>query len=111
MKYFIREEERKALGGTCYYEFQKGEFQNKFWLNDSICLHAEVFDTLLLSHLISDSIENFNYFGPTEINKEQWDSIIMNSESNEHWKSVVEELKPWVDECFTNHMCFTICGI
>ena len=46
MKYFINEEKRKASGGTCYFEFQKGKFKNKFWMKDSICLYADLFDEL-----------------------------------------------------------------
>lgn len=43
MKYFITEEKRK---GTCYFEFQKGKFKGKFWLQDSLYLHGDKFDEL-----------------------------------------------------------------
>ena len=35
MKYFVNYEEWKALGGTNYFEFQEGRFNNKFWLENS----------------------------------------------------------------------------
>ena len=112
MKYFVYEGDRKASGGTCYFEFQKGKFKNKFWLKDSICIHADLFDELSLFQLFADSIGMFDYYGPTNvIKKTQWNIIIENSKKNEQWKAVVEELTPWVDECFTEHECFTICGI
>ena len=38
-------------------------------------------------------------------------SSIEKSKENEHWKLVVEELQPWVEECFNEHKCFTVCGI
>lgn len=111
MKYFLNEAERKESGSTCYFEFQEGKFKNKFWLKNSLCLHADVFDTLMLYELFSDSIEEFCYYVPNEVNKEQWNNLIKKSKENEQWKSVIEELKPWVEQCFTKHDCFTICGI
>ncbi|MBQ8175124.1 MAG: hypothetical protein IJ009_06970 [Clostridia bacterium] len=112
MKYFVNEEERKASSSTCYFEFQKGKQRNKYWLKDSICLHAELFDELGLFHLFSYSLGTFDYYGPTNVvNEQKWNVIIEKSKENEHWKSVVQELKPWVEDCFTKHRCFTICGI
>lgn len=112
MKYFVSEEERKASGSTCYFEFQKGKFRKKYWLKDSIFIHADLFDELSLFQLFADSIGAFDYYGPTNIiKKDQWYKIIENSKKNEQWESVVEELMPWVEECFTDHECFTICGI
>ena len=111
MKYFLDEVQRKAAGGTCYFEFQKGKFRNKFWLKDSLCLHADIFDSLNLYDLFSNSIEDFCYYAPTEVCKEQWEVLIAKSKENERWMDVIEELTPWIEECFTNHKCFTICGI
>ena len=111
MKYFLNEAERKESRSTCYFEFQKGKFRHKHWLKDSLCLHADVFDTLMLYYLFSDSIEGFCYYAPNEVSKEQWNNLVEKSKENEHWKNVIEELKPWVEECFTEYVCFTICGI
>ena len=112
MKYFVNEKERKASGGSCYFEFQKGKYRNKYWLKDSICLHADLFDELLLFRLFANSLGTFDYYGPTNvINKEQWYIIVEKSKENEQWKIVIEELMPWVEECFNKYDCFTICGI
>ena len=112
MRYFVNEVERKASGGTCYFEFQKGKHRNKYWLKDSICIHADLFDELLLFRLFVDSLGSFDYYGPSNvIEKEQWHKIIENSKKNKFWELVVEELQPWVEECFNEHKCFTICGI
>ena len=62
MKYFISEEKRKESGGTCYFEFQKGKFKNKFWMKDSICLYAALFDELDLYQLFADSLGEFDYY-------------------------------------------------
>ena len=112
MKYFVNEEERKSSGSTCYFEFQKGNPKNKYWLTDSICLHADLFDELRLFDLFSSSLGTFDYYGPTNIvSEEKWNIIIEKSKENEKWESVVQELKPWVENCFTKHRQFTICGI
>jgi len=112
MRYFVNEEERKASGSTCYFEFQKGKHRNKHWLKDSICIHADLFDELLLFHLFADSLGCFDYYGPANvIEKEQWYKIIEKSKENEHWELVVGEMRTWAEECFNKHTCFTICGI
>ena len=111
MKYFLDEMQRKASGSTCCFEFQKGKFKNKFWLHDSLCLQADTFDSLNLYELFSNSIEDFCYYAPTEVSKEQWEVLVVKSKGNEHWINVIEELTPWVEECFTKYKCFTICGI
>lgn len=56
MKYFVTEKERKASGGTCYFEFQKGKMRNEYWLEDSVCMHADLFDELKLFRLFLDSL-------------------------------------------------------
>ena len=111
MKYFINEEERKSAGSTCYFEFQKGKHKNKHWLKDSIFIHADIFDKLLLFQLFDDSLGQFNYYGITNVIEAQWKQIVENSSKNEQWKIAIEQLMPWVEECFTKHNCFTICGI
>ena len=111
MKYLLDEVQRKATGSTCYFEFQKGKFRNKFWLKDSLYIHADTFDSLMLYELLSNSIDDGCYYAPTEVNKADWETLAAKSKENEHWKIVIEELTPWVEECFTKHKCFTICGI
>ena len=111
MKYFINESQRKATGGTCFFEFQKGKFRNKFWLKDSLCLDADIFDSVMLHDLFSNTIEDFDYHGPNDVSKDQWYNIVAKSKENEQWKNVIEELSPWVEECFNTHKWFAICGI
>ena len=111
MKYFLNEEERKEFGGTCYFEFQKGNFKNKFWLKNSLCIHADIFDALMLYDLFSAAIEGFCYYAPNEVSKEQWNHLIEKSKNNKKWEGVIEELRPWAEKCFSEHGCFTICGI
>ena len=111
LKYFLDEVQQKTTGSTCYFEFQKGKFKNKFWLNDSLYLHADIFDSLMLFDLFSNSMEDFYYYGPTEVNKQAWENLAAKSAENEHWKAVMKELNPWAEECFAKYNCFTVCGI
>ena len=111
MKYFLTEAERKASRGTCYFEFQNGKYQDKHWLIDAIYLQADKFDGLHLFDLFAKSIKDFDYYGTTEVNSEQWMKLVDNSFSNETWRNIIIELTPWVEECFKKHKCFTICGL
>ena len=111
MKYILDDVQRNATGSTCYFEFQKGKFRHKFWQKNSLYLHADTFDSLMLYELFSDSIEDFYYYGPTEVSKTEWEALVAKSKENEHWKVVIEELTPWAEECFTKHKHFTILGI
>lgn len=112
MKYFVTEKERKASGGTCYFEFQKGKMRNEYWLEDSVCIHADLFDELKLFRLFLDSLGCFDYYGPTNvISKEKWDIIVEKSKENSQWELVVQELTPWAEDSLNKHSCFTICGI
>jgi len=102
----------KNLAAHAILNFKKENTETNIGLKISICIHADLFDELLLFRLFADSLGYFDYYGPTNvIEKEQWCKIIEKSKENEHWKLVVEELQPWVEECFNNHKCFTICGI
>ena len=111
MKYFLKESQRKEKGGTLYFEFQMGKFENKFWLKDSLCLHADIFDSLMLYELFTNVIEDFNYYSENEVSQDQWRNIVAKSKENVQWESVIEDLSSWVEECFMSHKCFTICGI
>ena len=111
MKYFINEEMRKASEGTFYFEFQKGKFRNRFWMKDSICLYADLFNELNLYQLFADSLGEFDYYGANVVSQDQWLKIVEKSTENKQWKMIVEELKPWVEECFIKHKHFTVLGI
>ena len=88
-----------------------GDYNGKHWLTDSICLHADIFDDLALFELFSQSINDFYYYGPTRISKDDWKMLVFNAQKKESWKCVINELSFWVDNCFAKYECFTICGI
>ncbi len=112
MEYFITETQRKQIGGTCYFEFQKGQKRKKykqvFWKDDSLLLHMDIADKIALYRIIPD----FNYYGITVIDKEKW-RIIQNNANNEGktTKAVMGELYSWVEENFNEYDYFLILGI
>lgn len=112
MKYFVNEEERKSSHSTCYFEFQKGYYHDKCWLEDSISIHDELWNKFNLSELISGVIENFDYYGTTVVTKSQWNTIVKNSkEADPVWEDIIAEVIPWADHCFEEYEAFTILGM
>ncbi len=112
MNYFYTETERKASHSTCYLEFQKGKCKGECWLSDSISLHIDIFDGLKLYKLFRKAIPEFDYYGITEVNENQWEILKKISlEQEEEVQKVIEELAIWVSDCFETEKIFTIWGI
>lgn len=112
MKYFCTEMERKASKSTCYFEFQKGRYANKYWLEDSICLHDDVLEKLGLYQILISAIPHFDHWGITEVSQEQWRQVKNNAEAvGGEVLVAVMELDEWVVKCFEEEAVFTICGI
>ena len=74
-------------------------------------MRNDTFDSLMLYELFSNSIEDFCYYAPTVVSKEQWENLVEKANENKQWKEIIEELRPWAEKCFTEYRCFTICGI
>ena len=112
MKFFVDEEKRKASHSTCYFEFQKGCYNNKCWLADSISISDSLWDEYRLSDLIACVIKDFDYYGTTTVTKNQWNEIIkLSQKSGTIWEEVIAEAIPWVSECFKMFDVFTILGM
>lgn len=112
MKFFINEEERKASKSTWYFEFQKGEYDNRCWKIDSINISEGVWNEYELSDLFKKAIPDFDYYGVTRVSLKQWKKILKICVNKRH-KSVcvINDMKDWVNECFKSFDCFTICGL
>ena len=71
MRFFITERQRKQRGGTCYFEFQRGQKASDcklvFWREDSLLLHMDIVDEIALYKIVPD----FQYYGETIIDKEK----------------------------------------
>ena len=112
MNYFCTEKERKASHSTCYLEFQRGEYREKHWLEDSIFLNDDIFHELCLYRLFRKAISDFDHYGITEVDEKQWEILkTMALEQGGETKKAIEELSIWVSDCFKEEKIFTICGI
>lgn len=104
--------QRKALGGTCYFEFQHGSFRHKYWQGRSVYMHADVFDELNLFELFTEAIPDFDYFGVTEVSPNQYDKLrVLARDRGGEIAAVFEELDGWVKNCFQTENVFSILGI
>ena len=110
--YLYNAAQRKARGGTCYFEFQRGRFRGKHWLDRSVYLDAELFDHLHLFSLFQEALPHFNYYYVTEVSPAQYEklkslALARGGESS----ALIQELDHWVQDCFLTENVFTICGI
>ncbi len=112
MTYFISEKQRKESGSTCFFEFQKGEYEDECWKEDSLSISDEEFDRLKLGKLITEINADFDYYGNTEISYEQWE-LLKNRliEKNGEYKKLLSKLQPWAEENFKQNKIFTIIGL
>lgn len=112
MKYFITEAERKERHSTLLFEFQKGKHRNKCWLDDSLCLHADIFDEFKLYELFIKAIPSFDYYGQAEVTQKDWNTLLLLShEYGNEKEEIISEIASWVEYCFMKEEVFTICGI
>jgi hypothetical protein len=110
--YLYNAAQRKTLGGTCYFEFQRGRFRGKHWLERSVFLHMDRFEHLKLYELFTEALSHFDYFSFTEVTPAQYEtlkSLAMNRGCET--AELFRELDHWVQDCFFTENVFTICGI
>lgn len=109
MKYFCRPGDRK---GTCYYEFQKGEFDETFWKDDSLLIHDDDWYDSGLEDFFFAEIPDLDEYGTTTVKREQWDEIREHaSEYDEIVNEALAELDEWVKETFEEYDEFSILGL
>ena len=112
MRYFMTASIRKQTGGSCYFEFQKGQRGKNdeltFWKEDSLYLHMDIADEIALYRIVP----NLNYYGETVVDKEKWD-MMQNNAKNAGVKAmeVINELRGWVEDNFRNADHFLILGL
>ncbi|MBQ8827336.1 MAG: hypothetical protein IJ007_09615 [Oscillospiraceae bacterium] len=106
MKFFITEEQRKEQGGSCYFEFQKGQpdpdYKFTCWKSDSLLMHMDTADKTALYKMF----EGFDYYGVTVVDREKWESFRQNAD-----KELLEELNEWAEENFREYDYFVIIGL
>ena len=110
--YLYTAAQRKARGGTLYFEFQRGRFHHKHWLDRSIYMDAELFDYLKLYELFSNTIPHFDYYYYTEVTPSQYEALKAAAlAQGGETADLFRELDYWVQDCFFTENVFTICGI
>ena len=112
MKYFIDSSKRKKSQSTEYHGFRQRKWDWKtHWKEDSIYLHDDLF-TNGFAKAIRSVVPDYNYYGPTEISKNEWDMIgkAVENEADET-KKLYQEATLWLDMIFQKYDCFTILGI
>ncbi len=112
MKYFITEEERKRIGGTCFFEFQKGQENREekisFWKEDSLILDAEIMDEFKFGKLFP----GFDYYGNTTVTREHWEVVKEKvKEKSQEVQDIFGELYTFAEENFKYFDYFLILGL
>jgi hypothetical protein len=109
MKYCCSNNQRT---GSCYFELQKGKFSDKWWLDDSLYLSADTFDSLSLHQLFTTAVPEFYYYGITEIDKEKWELIKLTADKiGGEVKIVIDEICAWTALFSPGESVVTILGI
>lgn len=112
MKYFWTEEERKKHHTTACIEFQKGSYTGECWKADSLCLCGDIFSDTGLCKILQSALPDFDHYGITEVDKEQWEKIAALAErQGGKVAEAAAELTPWAEENFKTENVFTILGI
>ena len=110
--YLYNAAQRKAMGGTCYFEFQRGRFQGRHWLERSVYTHMDQFDRMGLPELFSEALPHFDYCGLTEVTPAQYEKLnALAMDRRGETAELFRELDHWVQDCFFTENVFTICGI
>lgn len=109
MRYFYTESEKV---GTCYFEFQKGDWSEKsHWKPDSLLMEDLDFEDYLFD-IITAVIPDFDFYGVTMVTKEQWKSIREKAaKMGGHTLAAIREVDGWVQETFRDYGVFTILGM
>ncbi len=111
MQYFINAQARKATQSTQYFELAKRHYRGKHWSADSIFIHMDEFDRLELGSAFQ-LVAEFDYCGPTVINREQWGRLLEQlPQLGQEAAEALQEADAWVQECLAKHQCFTLLGM
>ena len=109
MKFCVKNNERH---GTCYFEFQKGKFRNKYWVKNNLCLPEDIFDELKLYDLFSKVVLHFDYYGLNELTKKQWLQIKNESKKiGGNVEEAITEIDIWINTVLPDEPIISVLGI
>lgn len=111
MSIFVDEITRKESKRTTYIEFQRGEYHDACWLEDSINISEDNWREYELTRLFRQVKTEFDYYGLNTIDGEEWKELVEVAESYDKWKKVIAEITDWVEESLKEYGIFTICGM
>lgn len=115
MKFFLSQAERKNAGSTCYHEFYQGKWDESkmdFWNDESMNLHDDWMILLGLDTVILSIVDDYNPYGETEINEQQWKMIVQKAgEAGGHLLEAIQEITPWMENNFRKNEVFTLLGL
>lgn len=98
--------------GTCYHEFQKGEFLGQYWSEDSLLIHDVTLHRIELNRLFRSAIPTYDIYSATRVTREDWDKVYDKAqELGGEILEAVEEIDAWAEETFEEYDCFSIIGI
>ncbi|MBE6923218.1 MAG: hypothetical protein E7465_08605 [Ruminococcaceae bacterium] len=110
--YLYNAAQRKAKGGTCYFEFQRGRFRGKHWLERSLFLDADRFDHMNLYEIFREALPHFDYYYVTEVTQAQYEKLkALALARGGETAELFRELDHWAENCYLTENVFTICGI
>ncbi len=109
MSYFLKDSERN---GTCFYEFQKGNWEEQsYWKADSILIEDVNYDSYIYD-AVGPVLENYDHYGVNIVTPEQWDMILKKADAiGGKVKEAIAEADVWVKKTFQEHNSFTILGV
>lgn len=109
MKYFCTPDKRN---GTCYYEFQRGGFNENFWLEDSLLIHDDDWYDSGLEEFFFAELPDLEEYGNVQVDAQTWKALLDRAfEYDEVVKEALAELNVWVKETFAENDIFTILGL
>lgn len=106
MKYFCTKDE---LHGTDCHEFFSGEWDGRFWNEDSLYIYDDILRKSGLMALLKRIIPDYSQYDSTKIYPSDWEMLC--EAANASAAEVLEEAKGWIHGAFSAHGSFTILGI
>jgi hypothetical protein len=98
--------------GSWYFELQKGKFTDKYWLANSIWLSDDILDSMNLYQVFAEVVPEFDYYGITEIDKEQWEQVkLVADRSGGVGKDIITEIDSWASSVLPAESVITVLGI
>ncbi len=106
MKYFCTKDE---LHGTDCHEFFSGEWDGRFWNEDSLYIYDDILRESGLMALLKRIIPDYSQYDSTEIYPSDWEKLCEAADAAA--AEVIEEAGDWTRSAFGAHGSFTILGI